>query len=194
MTVRVVVDALPVLRLGRHFVTFNIEGGKVKQTNSSKRIEDIPVSEVETTGQQSPIFDRVATGAIPLSGGALPTVPERIQMDEADRLDGLHKWWAEEARKDAEQCLAKLIEYGSSDLDIMAHSMLAVGGKIWEGVPDIERMRIGREMAIGFYLHGKVARAFGAFEHGRMPSDDTIGDIVRYGMMWKRVRETGEWR
>lgn len=155
------------------------------------------MSEVATTGahpiiSDTPIGDRMESGGIKIPP-QVPSVPEKIAEDELDRMDQLQEWWSAEAQRDADECLRKLIEYGSSDFDIMAHSMLAVGGKIWEGVPDAERMRVGREMAIAFYLQGKVARAFGAFEHGRMPSADTIDDIVRYGMMWKRVRQTGAW-
>lgn len=151
------------------------------------------MTDLDTTA--SPLYDRTAMGdGVALESPPIPTVPETIAKDEIEQLEELRDWWSGEAEKDAEKCLKKLIEYGSSDLDIMAHSMLAVGGTLWEGVPDAERMRVGREMAIAFYLQGKVARAFGAFEHGRMPTTDTIDDIVRYGMMWKRIRQTGAWK
>ncbi len=94
---------------------------------------------------------------------------------------------------DAAACVAKLREYGSSDFDIMAQSMIAVGGLAWEGTSDEDKARIGREMAILFYLQGKVARAFGALQKGRIPSDDTIDDMVCYAMILRRVRQFGRW-
>lgn len=191
MSRRVALSTLPILKLGQHYVDFNLQGGQLHKS-APQRIEDIPVSEMEVTGQQ-PIFDRIATGGVRIDAPPIPTVPEKIHEDEIDQMDEILAWWKQESAEDAEQCLAKLIEYGSSDFDIMAQTMLAVGGAIWSGVPDAERMRVGREMAICFYLQGKIARAFGAFEKGRMPSDDTLDDITRYGMMLKRVRQTGVW-
>lgn len=124
---------------------------------------------------------------------AVPYSVDVLRDEKQQALDELADWWAKASDLDAQMCLAKLDEYGSSDFDIMAQSMIAVGGGAWTGATDDDKARIGREMAIAFYLQGKVARAFGAFQSGRVPSADTIDDIIRYGMMWRRVRETGRW-
>jgi hypothetical protein len=189
---------VPRVRVSRTVIDVNIRGGG--PSHPPIRIEDIPVNELEQTGSQ-PIFNEVAsnTGALPQQPRPAkppkpPTALDAIISDEVERMQEIAIWWEAEAGKDADACLSKLIEYGSSDFDIMAHSMLAVGGAVWEGIPDADRMRVGREMAIAFYLQGKIGRAFGAFEKGRMPSDDTLDDIVRYGMMWKRIRQTGAWK
>lgn len=184
--------ALPVLQLGQHIHDFN-------ERMKHKGPEDYPLSDIGTT----PIGDALRTGSLPvvdvhaqnLNPPKTPTAdtPMNLGPDESARLDALMDWWMHESERDASECLAKLIEYGSADFDIMAHGMLATSGGKWDGAPEEERLRIGREMAVMFYLQGKVARAFGAFQKGRLPSDDTLDDIVRYGVMMRRIRQTGAW-
>ncbi len=149
----------------------------------------------EINSEPQPIYDQLQTGAIPMTIPANVTedVAAALADDERAEMSALHLWWQEEATEDAELCLAKLFEYGSSDFDIMAQSMIAVGGGAWSGATDSDKARIGREMAILFYLQGKVARAFGALQKGRVPSEDTYNDITRYSMILRRVRQTGKW-
>lgn len=119
---------------------------------------------------------------------------DRVRFDdEAQAIAAIQSWWMAKAGDDSAACLAKLREYGSADFDVMAQSMIAIGGDNWSAASDEDKARIGREMAILFYLQGKIARAFGALQKGRVPSEDTINDTIRYGMMWARVRETGRW-
>jgi hypothetical protein len=85
-------------------------------------------------------------------------------------------WWLAHAEADAEAALAKANEYGSSDLKVVG---AALGGEA--------------EAGIAFYILGKAARAVSGVLEGRPVSDDTWHDIVVYGMMARRVRETGRW-
>lgn len=164
-----------------------------------------PSATPPTTGS-TPTYEALHTGAIPITPPVTRAsrTPEQasqiardwatlLSQDEQEGMDALHDWWADLAQKDAESCLAKLYEYGSSDFDIMAQSMIAVGGSAWSGASDVDKARIGREMAVLFYLQGKVARAFGALQKGRVPSNDTYDDITRYSMILRRIRETGKW-
>lgn len=156
----------------------------------------------------APVYEALTTGAIPMTVPTPPRPLEEVPVDRAtaaaawekllsedelEEMDALHDWWAASSQADAESCLAKLYEYGSSDFDIMAQSMIAVGGAAWTGAADQDKARIGREMAVLFYLQGKVARAFGALQKGRIPSNDTYDDITRYSMILRRVRQTGKW-
>lgn len=85
----------------------------------------------------------------------------------------------------------KALEYGGSDLLIMGKSMESL---IPHGELDGEaRSRAGIEMAIGFYLQGKVSRLFGAWNKGREPSEDTWHDAEIYCKMARYVRRFGAW-
>jgi hypothetical protein len=99
--------------------------------------------------------------------------------------DELIEWWAETAAADAEAAAAKAEEYGSVDLVIM-------GAAMEQMLPESEVD--GQELAIGFYLLGKIARALSAYQRGESPSDDTFHDITVYSMMARRLRANGgEW-
>lgn len=103
------------------------------------------------------------------------------------------EWWVQTAKKDAERTVPKAVEYGAADFDLMGQFMVALLGEKLNGADDAEKMRVGREMAVLFYLIGKMGRAVGAYARGVLPSDDTIFDSRIYAMMWQRIRETGHW-
>lgn len=151
----------------------------------------IPSTAAETA------YASLQTGALPIMAQAAEAVDAedltQIRHDEQAVLDDIRLWWEQVSRLDAQKCIAKLEEYGSSDFDIMAQSMIAIGGEAWSGASDADKARIGREMAVLFYIQGKVARAFGALQKGRIPSEDTYRDITGYGMILRRIRETGNW-
>lgn len=111
-------------------------------------------------------------------------------VGEAMRIAG---WWVDTAKADAERTVPKAVEYGSADFDLMGQFMVALLGDKLNGATDEEKMRVGREMAVTFYLIGKMGRAVGAYARGVLPSDDTIFDTRIYAMMWQRIRETGHW-
>ncbi len=99
----------------------------------------------------------------------------------------LSEWWRSQAEKEIQATVPKAVEYGAADLEVMGQAMLHL-------VPREKRSRqLGIEMALAFYALGKVARLFGAFERGELPSADTWFDLGVYCRMAERVREFGEW-
>lgn len=104
-------------------------------------------------------------------------------------MRNLEDWWLETARADFEALLPKVSEYGAADLDVMGEALLATT-PLQTTQPS---RRVGHELALAFYLLGKVGRMFGAYANGKLPSDDTIHDITVYSMMLRRVRAEGGW-
>ena len=78
----------------------------------------------------------------------------------------------------------KANEYGHADLEIMGASMLAMLNQDEDGINK------GEEMAVEFYLLGKIARAISAHQRGERASDDTIEDIAIYGIMLYWLRDS----
>lgn len=116
-----------------------------------------------------------------------------IDTDKTDQIDELMGWWKNLAEDDAAAVVPKALEYGGYDFDIMGAAMMSLRGDHWVEADAGERMKIAREMAVMFYILGKVARAMSAYGEGKLPSDDTLKDIAVYGMMVRRIRETGMW-
>jgi hypothetical protein len=107
---------------------------------------------------------------------------EELKTPRLEDLDAVAQWWYKTGQTDAERYMRKRKEYGSADLRIM-------GGAMLELVPNLNSQAEGIEMALMFYALGKVARAFGAYAAGRLPSDDTMEDLAIYGMMARMLRE-----
>lgn len=115
------------------------------------------------------------------------------EKDLTEAVAELVGWWEQLAESDAGKTAPKAIEYGAADLDIMGQAMVSLGGDLWNGASQEEKLAIGREMACAFYALGKVARVFSAFQQGRRPSDDSWFDITVYSVMARRIRQNGEW-
>lgn len=99
----------------------------------------------------------------------------------------LRDWWINQAEHEIGAVIPKAVEYGAADLEVMGTAMLAL-------LPESKRdRRKGLEMAVGFYALGKVARLFGAYERGELPSDDCWHDLAVYCKMAQRIRQTGRW-
>jgi len=98
--------------------------------------------------------------------------------------ENLEDWWMRTAKGDIEKMLPKVAEYTASDLVLMGQFLAE-----WTGLDP----KAGPEAACCFYLLGKVARSVAAYKEGRLPSDDTLHDIVIYGTMMRRIRECGGW-
>lgn len=98
----------------------------------------------------------------------------------SDRPAADDRWWGEICDLDFQEYSRKATEYGSADLEIMGEAMRQL-------VQDEDAD--GEEMAIAFYLLGKVARMFGAYAKGQEPSDDTLHDLTVYSMMARWGRE-----
>lgn len=129
----------------------------------------------------------------PIKGGRLSEELNAEQEDLARELTKILDWWINTAKADAERTVPKAIEYGAVDFDIMGQFMVALIADKLHGADDAEKMRVGREMAITFYMLGKLGRMVGAYATGVLPSDDTLFDASIYSMMLRRVRETGHW-
>jgi len=113
--------------------------------------------------------------------------------DLVEAINRLTEWWEKLAQQDINATVPKAVEYGAYDLDIMGQAMVALADGMWTGATQEERLAIGREMACAFYLLGKTARIFSAFQRGERPSDDTWLDVTVYSVMARRIRQTGMW-
>lgn len=114
--------------------------------------------------------------------------PTQVNVHQVD----LQNWWHEVSQADLDLMLPKVTEYGSQDLEVMGRAMIALHPNR-DAMDPGEQRRVGLEMAVAFYLLGKVSRLFGAYSGGGVPSDDTWHDATVYSMMGRRVRETGGW-
>jgi hypothetical protein len=99
----------------------------------------------------------------------------------------LARWWREQTEDDIAKTVPKAIEYGAQDLLDMGRDAAGILGR--EGVSDEEAM----EIAIWFYLRGKLARWTAAIRRGDRVSDDTVFDVGIYARMVQRIREVGSW-
>lgn len=118
---------------------------------------------------------------------------EEWSDDQRSRALDLAAWWHQIATDEVDRTIPKAIEYGSADLKIMGEAMLTLMPQLGKGLDLEERRKVGQELGIAFYVLGKISRLFGAYEQGRMPSDDTWFDLGIYSKMVRRIREVGEW-
>lgn len=96
--------------------------------------------------------------------------------------------WMEQARQEAEKLAPKVVEYGALDLEMMGEGLRATSSH-----PDAFSGAAAQELAIAFYVLGKVARLISAYSAGRLPSDDTWVDLSIYSRMALTVRRHGAW-
>ncbi|MEM3008298.1 MAG: hypothetical protein QXU32_02505 [Nitrososphaerales archaeon] len=110
------------------------------------------------------------------------------------RIKNLQSWWIKTATNDFEYMLPKVSEYGgsgqgSADLRIMGDNLAALMG--WER-EHIDESTL-QELAIWFYVQGKIGRLISDYQQRRPGKADTWHDITVYSMMARRLQETGEW-
>lgn len=132
--------------------------------------------------------EKVVSGGYKMDQAGRPagvTDEERAKIEKREELTA---WWYTQAQREVAGVIDKAIEYGAADLKVMGKAMLCLipGG-------DEQPERVGLELAIAFYALGKVARIFGAFERGGVPSDDCWDDLGIYCRMAQHTRETGRW-
>lgn len=105
----------------------------------------------------------------------------------------ISQWWLGEAQKLIAKTAPKAIEYGAHDLEIMGTGLASLVEQQLRGSDQFEKERFGQYAAVAFYLFGKISRMLSALQQGVLPKDDTEDDIIVYGFMAKRIRETGRW-
>lgn len=141
--------------------------------------------------ENSPAYDRLQDAKAAQEEEARELTIENVQETFAPQ--SLEEWWVAKARAEIEDMTAKTAEYGGGG---RAHDLIGIGndlaqamGRTGSVVGDDEATELG----IWFYLRGKMGRAMAALIDGRMPSDDTIHDILVYARMIQRTREVGGW-
>lgn len=98
----------------------------------------------------------------------------------------LDEWWADVAKEESDQVVAKAREYGATDLIDIGQMLARTMGRV---VDDEEAAELG----VFFYLVGKLSRWQSAVQRGDRPSNDTILDIGVYCRMAQRIRHSGSW-
>lgn len=108
----------------------------------------------------------------------------------------LQAWAMAQVSADFESVKRQITEYGSIDLDIMGIGMLEISGvPIPSLIPPTDGQDApGTEMALIFYLLGKISRCISAIAAGQRPSNDSYKDLRVYSFMLGHVREFGHWR
>lgn len=114
-------------------------------------------------------------------GGSVRVDEAGPDLTGAQEGADLGVWWTNTAARDLEGFWPKLKEYG-------AHDLLTMGTALMPSGTDKDRTEAG----IAMYILGKVSRLVGAYQEGRVPSDDTWLDVTVYSYMGRRVRRTGE--
>lgn len=118
----------------------------------------------------------------------MSTIYEQTLLQQTGDLE---RWWQHKSKMEISDMLAKAGEYGGKgralDLIGIGQDLSHAAGRGTVG--DAEATELG----IWFYIRGKVARAMAAIADGRMPSEDTLHDLIVYGRMIQRTREFGGW-
>lgn len=124
---------------------------------------------------------------------ASPRLPEVPPVNSGDVGAALTRWWVEKAEKEARELVPKAVEYGgahrASDLTQLGRTL----AELMEASDGREEDAELQELAIYFYLQGKMGRWQAALLEGRRVSDDTIHDLGIYVKMVQRIREAGGW-
>lgn len=187
----------------RHLSKIGLALHKVQEKSAAEAIDGQPSIEVtvssfipdgqaylfDPTGQSrfSSVFASAKTVAdeVPFWGdGPSGMTADPKPPTPAEQLAG---WWREKAEAEIDQTVAKAVEYGSTDLIDIGHSIARAAGRELEGDDE------AAEWGIFFYLEGKLSRWRSAITDGRRVSDDTLLDIGVYARMAQRVRDAGGW-
>lgn len=122
-----------------------------------------------------------------------PVTPKEDPMHDPmnpkhERLrDQLRDWWLDKANLEVSSVVPKAIEYGSTDLAEIGHTMGRMIGRF--NMNEEEATDVG----IFFYVTGKLARWEAAIKDGRRVSADTLLDIGIYTRMAQRNQDVGGW-
>ena len=106
--------------------------------------------------------------------------------EQVERGDALAAWWMDHARAEVAKLVPKAVAYGSVDLAVMGEAMHGM-------FPALRGVVNGQELAVWFYVLGKVARLIGGYAQGVLPDVDSWYDLRIYGGMAEHIREKGGW-
>jgi hypothetical protein len=135
-------------------------------------------------------------------GVAVSTGPESAAMGffllpESGVQRDLMLWWMTTAYEDFMQKAPKVDEYGAHDLEIMGAILMVMVYKhhldLLREAEQATKLPVATELAVWFYILGKVARLVSDYMAGRSGKPDTWHDITFYSMMARRIQETGRW-
>lgn len=110
----------------------------------------------------------------------------KMQQNSSRDVQVVTDWWMDLAKEEVDRCVAKAVEYGSTDLADIGHMLARTQGRT---VTNEE----AAEMGCYFYLVGKLGRWTAAMSRGDRVSDDTLHDIGVYVRMTQRIRAVGGW-
>lgn len=111
---------------------------------------------------------------------------DEVPSSQRVAMEALQRWWMETASAEAAATIPKAVQYGSSSLTSVGEMLLAIA-------PDLRGVVSEQELAITFYVFGKMARVLAALERGERPAADHWDDIGIYTKMLRYVRENGSW-
>ena len=102
------------------------------------------------------------------------------------------KWWVRTAALDFHESAGKIHEYGgvgegSADLRVMGFNQAEL--LVWREASEATR----QEVAVWFYLQGKIARLISDYQQQKPGKSDTWFDITVYSMMARRLQAVGRW-
>jgi hypothetical protein len=116
----------------------------------------------------------------------VPMVEDPAVDPKVGRQQFMRQWLEDHMQEVFGKTIPKAVEYGSHDLLMMGEEMFAL-------FPQLKGVVSPEELAIAFYIRGKIARLFGAYAQGKLPSDDTWLDTEVYAQMAQYVRQNGRW-
>lgn len=131
-------------------------------------------------------------GPVPVMPTESGPVGSPVNSEPSDRA--LARWWVEKSQEDVSAISGKAREYGgehrASDLTDLGRDLADLMGLTKEAQRTDAALQ---ELAIYFYIDGKLGRWKAALLEGRRVSDDTLHDIKIYATMAQRIREVGGW-
>lgn len=106
---------------------------------------------------------------------------------EADKVADIKEWWIRTASDDSIAVAEKYREYGATSLSDMGYELAELLG--WQRPTKGQ----AQQLAVYFFLKGKMARLKTAILKGETASDDTWLDITCYAMIARKARASGAW-
>ena len=105
---------------------------------------------------------------------------------ESDLYAHIREWWMMTANEDANLIVRKYEGYGD-------HSLTGLGRELAELTGREATRGQMQQLAIYYFLLGKMARLKNALLKGEQASDDTWQDITCYAMMGRKIQQHDGW-